>query len=188
MARQRTDEGVEVRLRVGFYFDFASHPFAHADLFDHSRPAHEALQRLPAYLTHWFTTLASSPQHNHHTTVARIVASGRAIDGKQWHVDGEHLRRCLDTTPAAAAVDDGNGHAVLVVLTAPAAAGGDGSVASTAVTVKPSSICGRPGGRLYVGAGARLLGCHIDLSQGKRPPRLFDADDDEGDVDVLMSC
>jgi hypothetical protein len=75
-----------------------------------------------------------------------------------------------------------------VVLTAPAAAGGDGSVASTAVTVKPSSICGRPGGRLYVGAGARLLGCHIDLSQGKRPPCLFDADDNEGDVDVLMSC
>jgi hypothetical protein len=170
MAQQRADEDVEVRLRVGFYFDFASHPFAHAGLFDHSRPVHETLQRLPAYLTHWFTTLASSSSSSHHTTVARVDASGRALNGKPWHVDGEHLRRCLDTTPAAA--DVGNGHVTVLVLTAPAAAGGDGSVASTAVTVKPSSICGRPGGRLYVGAGARLLGCHIDLSQGKRPPCL----------------
>lgn len=89
-----------------------------------------------------------------------------------------------DGRPSTTSKGDGEDErrpAVEVVLLLPPdrtmATAHDGSTATNAcstaalqhnVMLRPASVIGRKdGGRLYVGPGCRLMGCHLDLSRGK---------------------
>lgn len=167
-------------LRAEFYFDFGAHPFDHAALFKSDLPVHAALRELPAYLNRWFRYLreghgagASSPVR----LLARVVPRPtypRAEEGHEadarWYVDGEHLRTCLNASPHHHEGAPSRAAVEVYHLFKKEEEEGEGPHAPMArrmPVVEPASFTGgTSGGRLYVGAGSRLTGCHLDLSQG----------------------
>jgi hypothetical protein len=177
---------VQARLKAGYYFDFVSHPFAHAALFDIARPVHEALQSLPAYLSNFFQRLEPPPQppdrdeSGHFVRLPPSHPPGRLLACVPFGlspIGAEHLRVYLESREPleVAKVYDRGTTLILEPYTDQSQTAEERREprGQKPTAIQLSGLTCRPGGRLWVGQGARLVGCHIDLSQGVEQFSIF---------------